>query len=229
MKTQALRACVCYYVRTMRYLLLGLLFMLPVATHAYVPTFAEPETVDDNPVVEEMGRYHNFYGELTGFPHMFSISVPYDDTEVRIEILVPKKRGVLGNMSGILVKQEERGVSEVTRMYYADYEWEARRDWSTGDSYLYGGDFTETLGEGEYFFEVSNGENLGHYVLRVLVGEEEPQEKRRYGQVLIDIVQMKSFMGKSPFSVLLSPFYAVPTLALLLVGFWWYRRIKRHA
>lgn len=213
----------------MRYLLLVAWLFLPVLTYAYVPTFVSPEHVDDHPAAEEIGKQYNFFGELAGFPHTFLIPVKYDDTEVSITVLSPQNAKNPANLSGILVQKEQRGVSEVARLHYRDFQWESVMDRTGRDRYLAGGRFTGTLNKGEYLFEVSNGDNRGRYVVLILQGEAEPQSRRGYFSVLRDVAQIKSFLGKSPLHALESPYYLVPTLLILsFVGWYWYRSRKHN-
>jgi len=113
----------------------------------------------------------------------------------------------------------------VARLHYRDFQWQPVVDRVGRDRYLAGGQFTETLDKGEYLFEVSNGDNMGRYVVTILQGEAEPQPRRGYFTVLRDVAQIKSFLGKSPLRVLESPYYLVPVVLILsLDGWYWYRR-----
>ncbi len=214
----------------MRVLLFVVFFLVPSQLFAYVPTFMQPKTVDDRPIVSQTGVLYSFYGELQSFPHSFTVPLE-EPSRLFVQIAIPDMVGSEKNKSLIIVKREQRGVSEVARIPFQDMQWTPMVDRSTGDSYLLGGSFDQQLEAGEYIIEVSTVENTGKYVLLVQKGDDAAvTERRGYFKTLADTYAVKRFFEKSPFAVLQSPFYYVPITVLLLglLIYLLYRR-KRYA
>ena len=210
----------------MRVLLFIILFLFPVQLFAYVPTFINPQTVNDRPTVTQEGVLYSFFGELRSFPHAFEIPLA-KQSRVFIQIAVPDTAEAAQDKSLIIVKREKRGVSEVARIPFQDMQWTPIRDRSTGDTYLLGGSFEQQLEPGVYIVEVSTIENTGKYVLLVEKGVQSGVQPRRgYLRTLADTYAVKRFFNKSPVAVLQSPFYYIPVLLFLfgLVGHLFYRK-----
>lgn len=210
-------------------LFLTLLFLLPTQVFAFTPTFVSPVTVDDHIAVTQMGTPYSFFADLQNFPHTYEVVI-VEPTVVSVQILVPVMDGALPDRSGIIVKKEKRGVSEVVRMHYREALWAEVTDKSTGDTYLEGGSFEGELEPGTYLVEVSTGENLGKYVLQIQKGVLVESEKRGYFATLTDVAKIKNFFEKPVIAVFQSPSYYIPLMLLLLVGLFGYRTYKKkHA
>lgn len=191
------------------------------AAASYGSVFVTPPDSDSQTTVDDPYLKNAFFGQLTGYPHTYRINL---DTAqlVTFTIAEPVSEPQVGNAAILVVKEEERGVSEVARLWPTDAAWEEEFVIRTGDTYRVGGTFREELSPGSYLIEVSNGDNLGRYVLRF--GEEPRPDQLGFFGTLKEVRDTKRFLGKPFYTVLASPYYYVPTLLLLLVGVLWYRR-----
>ena len=203
-------------------LIVGLLMVAAVA-EAHQPAFPDPESADDYIELSDIATSQAFYGALDGHPHTYQIIVSDEPATLFAEVLVPDIEGAQNNRSGIIVKEEIRGVSEVARLRAREASWETFYEPFGADSYRRGSAFEGELEPGVYLLEVSTPDNDGKYVL--VVGKEERFSLLEYSQTLAQIYRVKRFFEKSPVRVFESPLVYGPTLVvLLIIGLLYYRR-----
>lgn len=217
-----------FNIKILKGFLLTIFFCLPVVSvYAHQPNFPEPSSPDDYINVVEPLVSKAYYAELKDFPHTYRLKIT-EPTFFYTEILVPDFV-TEKNRTGILVREEDRGVSEVARINPKDATWESFYEVFGGDTYLQGPKYETTLEPGNYIFEISTPNNLGKYVL--VIGQEEEFSPGGFIKSLKDIYRVKVFMNKPFYMVFQSPFYYVPTLVLILlaISFWFYHKRKTHA
>ncbi len=210
----------------MKYVLCFVLLLVPGLSFAYAPVFLTPPEVDSVTTVDDPSILRAYYGTLRDFPHTFRFT--FSEPQVlKLQVMEPDSRKATQVMSGIIVREVERGVEEVARLSASDAAWNEFYDKKTGDSYRLGGAYQATLEPGTYLFEVSNGDNTGKYVL-VMGVTPDPRGPGFFG-TLKEIYQVKRFLDKPFFMVLTSPYYYVPSIALLVLAGVWYNRRRRYA
>ncbi len=213
-------------METMKYVLFLAFLLLPSLSLAYAPVFLTPPEVDSVTTVDDPTILRAYYGTLHDFPHTFRFT--FEEPQVlKLQIMEPDSKEAHQVMSGIIVREVERGVEEVARLSSSDATWSDFYDKKTGDAYRLGGSYETTLEPGTYLFEVSNGDNVGKYVL-VMGVTQDPRGPGFFG-TLREIYQVKRFLGKPFFMVLTSPYYYVPGVALLVLVGVWYNRRRRYA
>lgn len=202
------------------------LLLLPQLASAYDVVMVTPPDVDAYTTIDEPQYERAYYGILSGFPQTYRI-VLASSTEITFQIAEPDIEQPVGPVSVIVVREVERGVEEVARLDANAIGEVTEQVRSTGDSYRLGERFTQTLEPGAYLIEVSNGDNLGKYVIRF--GTEPLPERLGYLGTLKQIYAIKQFFGKPGIMVLQSPYYYVPTILLIVLTLMWYRRRSKRA
>lgn len=212
------------------YRIIVALFLLPAIALAHQPVISDFANYDDFRAIEQPDVSKAFYGELTGFPHTYTVTLDTEQ-ELFVQVLVPDVQGIATNINGLIVRELPRGQVEVVAMLPpSDAEWESTYEPFAGDSYLNGPEFRGVLTPGTYLIELGNAENVGTYVLST--GELEQFDGLGYFETIKRIYQVKRFMGKSPLSMLMSPLFTIPLLILLLVlyvGFRFFKKQQYHA
>lgn len=219
-------AFICYYSTMFRFVLVGVLLVCPVVSEAHWPVLRGDVAQHAVETVPDPAKSRAYYGTLTGDPHTYEFTLAATSS-MFIQTLLPDLGGQAGLVkpTGLLVEVLPNGrVSEVTRLYPDDAQWEAAFEPFGGDSYLQGPMFNEILPPGRYRFEVSTPDNVTKYVLAV--GDEERWTGTNPLVLLGRIYQVKQFFDKPWYTVWQSPFYYVPTLVLIIGGLAWlyYRR-----
>jgi hypothetical protein len=177
----------------------------------------------DVTLVPDIVQSQAFYGELGDSPHLFEFILT-KPTALFAELLVPDIDTSVTDKSGLLLKVEERGVTEIARMNAKDAPWESFFEWFGGDSYLRGPSYFDSLEAGTYQLEVSTPVNQGKYVL--VLGKEESFSLSYLG-ILRDVARVKDFFGKSRLALLQSPLVYVPLFLVVLCGFALWRVVRR--
>lgn len=213
----------------MRRILLLCILVLPIFVWAHQPAIVSPTSPDDLIAISKPEVSFAYYGELTGFPHTYVINST-STFNLYVQILEPDIESAEMNHEVIIVKNRgrDRGVEEVARLKAKDADWESFYEPFGGDSYLAGGEFEAEVEPGVYRIEVSNGLNQGKYSLSV--GRTEDFSGVGYFETVAKIYQVKRFFEKPPIAMLQSPFVAVPTAVLVVIGLivYWYRK-RRYA
>jgi hypothetical protein len=187
--------------------------LAPIHVYAHQPRFVAPSQ-HDVIQVEDVRTSQAFYGELSESPHLYEFTLT-EPTSFFAEILVPDIENATNDKSGLLLKVEKRGVSEVVRMNAKGASWESFYEWFGGDWYRRGASYYDSLEPATYRLEVSTPVNRGKYVL--VVGKEERFDSG-YIATLHDIRKIKTFFGKPSIAVAQSPFVYVPIILLLVLG-----------
>lgn len=197
--------------------------LLLLGTEAYIPTVVEDHDQHAVTVITEKERKEAYYGTLADFPHMYEIRSG-EPFVLSVEVLVPDTDTAQNTVSGIIIRDrtEGRGVDEVARLLAKDARWNSFYEWRGGDWYREGASFEKEVDPGVYHIEVSTPENRGQYVLRV--GSKEQMGDVGYFERMGRIMEVKHFLGKSPIRVLESLYVLLPTLLILSVVVWYWRR-----
>lgn len=154
------------------------------------------------------------FGALDGFPHTytFTLQVP---TEVRFQLgVVPAAPPV----SFLVVRNQARGVEEVTRTDGTQTDWTQQFNWYISRSITYSPAQTIVLAPGSYKLEVSNAANTGQYQLEINGGAQPG-----FLRSLRDTFAVHAFYGSW-----VTAFFSWQVVVLLLSGalaWWWLRRI----
>lgn len=189
------------------------LALAPTGASAHQARFVHVEQHDITTIVDP-DLSQAFYGELTDSPHLFEFHV-ISTQNIYAEILVPDIGGDMPTISGLIMKVEDRGVTEIRRLPAKDATWDSFYEWFGGDSYRHGVQFYDSLTPGTYQIEVSTPIDRGKYVL--VVGKREDYSVLSYFQTIRDIAHIKNFFGKSSLAIVETPFVYIP-LGLLGLG-----------
>jgi hypothetical protein len=204
-------------------LIIFLCVLTPMHAYAHQPRFVAPAQ-HDVMQVEDVRTSQAFYGELAKSPHLYEFTLT-EPTSFFAEILVPDIDSAKNDKSGLLLKVEERGVTEVVRMNATEASWESFYEWFGGDWYRRGASYYDSLESGTYQLEVSTPVNRGKYVL--VVGKEERFDSG-YIATLHDIREIKFFFEKPSTAVMQSPFVYVPVIFLLILGYILWRVYRKR-
>lgn len=202
---------------SIRFFLACLLFLCVFeVSHAYVPVVVEPGLQSDMYRIDDPVRIHYHYGMLQNFPHTYEVVIP-EPLILSVSVMVPDMEGALNTVNGIIVKREGRqgSVREVARLLAADASWESFYEPWGGDSYRRGTSFAQEMEPGTYRIEVSTPDNTSPYVL--VVGTETGRGDVSYFEMLRRVKAVKEFYGRSPLTVVLSPYVYLPLLMLFFV------------
>ena len=210
-------------ISTMR---IGLFLVLYIfsAPHAlaYVPVLVEQESLSDITQISDPTLAQGFFGTLDSFPHTYEIHASEPFT-LYTNIRTPDLSSNTNTVSGIIIKEEKRGVSEITRMHAVDALWETVYDSLTGGSYREGATFEKELEPGVYRIEVHTPDNAEKYVL--MVGKRDDMTLG-YFTLLERLMDVQRFNERSAFFIVLSPYVYIPLNIILggIGGICWYKR-----
>lgn len=199
------------------------LALAPYGASAHQARFVDVDQHDITTIIDP-DLSQAFYGELSHAPHLFEFVLTKSQS-IYTKILVPDIDGQINDKSGIILKVEERGVTEITRLHAKDADWIPEFEWFGGDSYRNGPSYYDALEPGVYQIEISTPVNLGKYVL--VVGKREEFNVFDYITTIRDIARIKSFFGKSPLTLIETPFLYIPLIFLSIGGVIAYRRWRR--
>ncbi len=198
-------------------------FYAPIV-HAYVPNLVTQESLTDITTITDPTLAQGFFGTLAGFPHTFEIR----STEpflLSLHIRTPNVPSHTDTVSGIVIKEEKRGVSEVARLKAEDASWTVLNDTLTGTSYRDGSSFERELEPGVYRVEVHTPDNAEKYIL--MVGTREDMTIG-YGALIGRLIDIQRFNEQWIVWVVRSPYVYVPLLIILtscfVCGVWYKRR-----
>ena len=192
-----------------------LFFVLAQSDISYIPQRISQETVGDITGVTNPETKHMFFGELQSFPHTFEIK---SDTsfQLYVEIRVPDIESAKNNISGIIIKEKDRGgVEEVARLHAKTATWTRMYEKFEGGYYRSGPYFDGQLEPGIYRVEVSTPDNLEKYVL--IMGTGNSTESLGYFEKIAKIAETKVFFEKSQFFIIKSRVVYRPIIFLVLV------------
>jgi hypothetical protein len=133
-----------------------------------------------------------FYGALSGAPVRFQIDAPRQFS-LYVNLLVPDVPGVRTDLALQIRDAQGRTVGTLDgklgtwERWYEDFA----RDW-----YLKGPEFMTALPAGTYSMTLSNGENVGTYV--VAIGEKESFPPSSIPEVLAQLVAVKTNVFAKP-------------------------------
>lgn len=157
-----------------------------------------------------------YYGELNGFPHLYTINSP-EDFQLYLNLLVPKNSNPSGRYSAVVFLKIGDKRVETARLDSNSENWKEFYESYGRDYYYQGPELKKTLAKGIYEVEVSGMGNSGKYVLAI--GEKEEFPPKEIFNALILIPKLKSnFFLESPAGFLFSIFGAVEFTVLILTG-----------
>lgn len=209
-------------MRNIFLIILFLAVLAPQEANAHQARFVEASQHDIT-TISDTDLSQAFYGKLDDFPHLFEFTLT-EPQALFAEILIPDSEGAQNDVSGIILKIEERGVTEIKRLNAKEAAWESFYEFAGGDSYKRGPSFYDSLEAGTYQIEISTPVNLSKYVL--VVGKREEFVWTNYFGTVRDIARIKSFFEKPKVAILQSPFVYVPLLLLAIAGCFAYRRYR---
>ncbi len=203
-------------------LVVFLVGMTPQRTAAYEFRFIEDTgSPRDGLALEPSDAELVIYGQLNEAPHLYRFEVTDGQTfQFRIEDLAraPSAPSVL------LVREEQRGVTEVARVWSKHSPWTPVYAWSLGQTVRLGGEYTGTLSAGAYRLEVSNGDNRGVY--RLSLNSPGKSALVNVPARITELWHVRSFFGLPIVTLLRTPYYALPLLLVfVVVGYVLYRRV----
>ncbi len=205
---------------------IGLLLLLYILfsphAEAYVPVLVEQESLSDITQITDPTLAQGFFGTLDDFPQTYEIHASETFT-LYTHIRTPDLPTNTNAVAGIIIKEQRRGVTEITRMHAKDASWETTYDALTGNSYREGATFEQELGPGVYRIEVHTPDNAEKYIL--MVGRQNDMTLG-YFDLLGRLMDVQRFNERSAFWVITSPYVYVPLLIIVSVvgGLWWYMR-----
>lgn len=181
-----------------------------------------------NDVLQLLSPEYNrsLYGSLTGYPHMYEFATA-QPILFHAALQVPDQTFARRNVSGILMRVNKNGsVTELGRLKASAASWDTVYEWFGGDRYRAGATVDTKLEAGLYRFEVSTPDNIGAYLLMVGV-----QKKHAVGYFTLvrQLADVKTFLGKSSYGVLVSPVVLGPVVVLCVLcgGSVWFLRRRR--
>ena len=192
--------------------------------YAYVPEFTNQPTLHDTTLIATPHLSQVYFGELTGMPHTYEISVRESFT-LSIELRTLQVASHVSDVSGIVIKVPRKGrVEEVVRLSGGDVVWEEREDTLTGDTYLAGATFSKELDPGTYRIEVHTPNNVEKYMLAIGTTEE---MTLGYFELIHRLLKIKDFYGTSRMLIILSPFLYWPLVGIIVVviSVWYGRQL----
>lgn len=202
------------------------LFYAPQVS-AYVPNLVNQESLSDITTVTDPTHAQGFFGILDGFPHTYEIRTT-EPFILSLHIRTPDVPSHTDTVSGIVVKEKKRGVSEVTRLHATDASWEVLTDRLTGTSYRDGASFEQELEPGVYRIEVHTPDNHEKYIL--MIGKREDMTIG-YWTLIGRLIAIQRFHERWALWVITSPYVYVPLLVCICVGIagWlWCKRKQQY-
>lgn len=183
--------------------------LLPLLAHA----FAIVAPSDDTSLIKVPDPFMpaEFDGTLSGYPHTYAFDVSVENS-ISIALRIPKT-AVAHDAEMILVREEDRGVSEVGRTLSSKAAFSPISEPVISAAFLDAGSITATLPPGSYHLEVSSPANDASYQL---IFNSVP--KRSYFENLSYLFDMNAFLKRSPIFLLLSPIVYIPLLILAFCG-----------
>ncbi len=201
----------------LRYFLSVVLFFVAYPTYAYLPVMTENETVHTVTEITDFKTEHMYFGELTGFPHMYLLRSGEPFT-LKVMLLLPDTQKVTHDINSIIIRETgfQGRIEEVTRLLAKDALWESSYDPWGGDWYQEGVTYEETAEAGVYRIEVSSPNNTGKYVL--VLGHESALGSLGYFELVGRLSEVKSFLGKSQVRMLEAPLVFIPLVIVISIG-----------
>lgn len=130
-----------------------------------------------------------FYGELAGDPSFYKI-ISEKEFDLYFNIMVPDIPDARTDFA-----VEIYGENKTIALYGERYEWEEYYERLTGNNYLKGPAYEETLEKGKYLIQVYNNDNQGKYIL--VIGKNDAFSLINLINLILLMPKIKSFMEKS--------------------------------
>lgn len=200
----------------MKFIGLCVFLLIPYVSYAVeFATFANPFSLAQWKDVEETATT---YGVLVGFPHTYEFIITSTST---FQAYVATKR-TADPVSMILVKEAERGVTEITRQNGGQIVWQPTRDTRHGVRLQQAPPIQLELQPGIYRYEISNPDNRGRY--QVTVGTSEVTTS--YLENVKNSFKVHAFYGWGV-TALFTWRVFLPLTILFGFGWWWYKRTRK--
>ena len=204
------------------FIFLAFIFLVvPVGVFAYDAVSVLQPSPFDISELKDVTTEQWFVGELDNFPHTFQFILT-EPTTLNVQVMSPEGVSETEKVSVLMIKEVERGVTEVMRRSAGKEEWAAFTDETSGLIFAESPVYNDRLEPGVYRAEVSNAENLGRYVLKL--GYED--DGGGYLDTLKDIKTLRNGLGLNTVGMIGNKYVYVPLFALgtPLFFLWWYRR-----
>ncbi len=205
-----------------------ILFLFPIfpqGVFAYEAATVEQPSPFKISELKDVTTEQWFVGELNNFPHTFEFLLT-EATTFKVQVMYSEDSLATEQMSVLMVKEAERGVTEVMRRTADKVEWTAFTDPVSGLHFYENPIFDDRLEAGVYRVEVSNPNNVGRYVLKI--GYED--DNGGYFNTLKDIKTLRNGLDLNTFGMIGNKYVYVPLFALVSViffsWFWFKRRWK---
>ncbi|MEO0114889.1 MAG: hypothetical protein ABIK93_05385 [candidate division WOR-3 bacterium] len=151
-----------------------------------------------------------FYGELVDQSDFYKIKS--DKTfDLYLNILVPDDSEAVTDFC-----IEIYGPNKTITINGGQYDWEKAFDRLTGNNYLKGPSYEETLEKGEYLIQIYNSDNQGKYIL--VIGENDVFSIPEMIRTILLMPKIKSFMGKPFITVYFNQVGVILLTTLLIVA-----------
>lgn len=188
-----------------------------------MPVLVTQESLIDITSIADPELAQVFFGELTGFPHTYEIQAETSFTLV-IGVHTPDLETNTNTASGIVIKETTRGrVEEITRLIGTDASWNVVRDTLSGGKYREGPSFERQLDPGVYRIEIHTPDNKEKYQFAIGTRKE---MTLGYLELLTRIISVDTFLERSMFWIITSPYVYWPLFGLVSVCMsLWYLRI----
>lgn len=203
------------------------LFLFPSSVLAYETTIVDQPSPFEISELTDVTTEQWLVGNLDDFPHTFEF-VLTEPTTINIQVMYPQSASATEKMSVLMVKEAERGVTEVMRRTQDKVEWGAFTDPISGLNFNINPLFDDRLEPGVYRVEVSNPVNVGYYVLKI--GYQD--DNGGYFNTLKDIKTLRNGLGLNTIGMIGNKYVFVPIFALVTLvffGWFWYQRKSRSS
>jgi hypothetical protein len=183
-------------MKTIHLVLLASFFLVPTLVSAHQPRLVESAAIEvTDPEVSKA-----YYGELSGAPHIYTISTP-SPFALYVGILMPYAEN---STKDVLVEiRKDKELVQVIGGKGAD--WKKMFEFFGQSSYWDGGEYKANAGAGEYTVSVSSTNNNSKYSLAI--GEIEAFNVSETISAINLIPQLKNnFFNESTISFIKSPF-----------------------
>lgn len=208
----------------MKYFLsiLFVLFVTPGVMYAYDAVAVDQSSPFEISHVQDVTTEQWFAGTFDDFPHTFEF-VLVEPTTINAQVMYPADISGIEKVSVIIIKEVERGVTEVMRRSAGKVDWTEFTDPVSGLRFYESPMYNDRLDAGVYRIEVSNPENIGRYVLKL--GYEDGNEG--YFNTLKDIKTLRNALGFNTIGMITNTYVFVPLFLILTVLFFlwfWYQQ-----
>jgi hypothetical protein len=203
--------------------------LLPHSAHAFRARVIHTVTQGTDIVVSQPELRAQWYDELRGLPRVYHVVSP-TAFRLYIEIRIVDREPPLAQDFTYTVIELSQGAATPDRVLFegdaAEATWERVYDWVDGYWYFVGPTFDREVPAGRYRVEVTSPDDRGKYQL-VTGHTYDLTLIYEFFKSLSELPAAATFYGRSPLSIVQSPF-ALVFVGALLGLFFWLARIYRY-